>query len=57
MARSTQEYVYFMLSETLPSACYILFNESSIPCYSNGYKKKATNSEVRVRVGVVLIET
>jgi len=34
-----QEYIYFMGSETLPSACYILFDESSIPSYStsNGY--------------------
>jgi len=32
--------MYFMGSETLPSACYILFDESSIPFYStsNGYK-------------------
>jgi len=31
-----------MGSETLPSACYILFDESSIPFYStsNGYNKK-----------------
>jgi len=35
-----QEYIYFMGSETLPSACYILSDESSIPFYStsNGYK-------------------
>jgi len=26
-----QEYIYFMGSETLPSACYILSDESSIP--------------------------
>jgi len=26
-----QEYMYFMGSETLPSACYILSDESSIP--------------------------
>jgi len=26
-----QEYIYFMGSETLPSACYILSEESSIP--------------------------
>jgi len=34
-------YIYFMGSETLPSACYILSDESSIPFYStsNGYKK------------------
>jgi len=34
-----QEYIYFMGSETLPSACYILSDESSIPFYStsNGY--------------------
>jgi len=48
MARSTrcdpsdpdQEYIYFMGSETIPSACYILSDESSIPFYStsNGYK-------------------
>jgi len=29
-----QEYIYFVRLETLPSACYILFNESSIPFYS-----------------------
>jgi len=36
-----QEYIHFMGSETLPSACYILFDESSIPFYfsSNGYNK------------------
>jgi len=28
-----QEYMYFMASETLPSACYILSDESSIPFY------------------------
>jgi len=48
MARSTRLlilikniYVYFMGSETLSSACYILSDESSIPFYStsNGYKK------------------
>jgi len=35
-----QEYIYFVGSETLPSACYILSDESSIPFYStsNGYK-------------------
>jgi len=26
-----QECIYFICSETLPSACYILLNESSIP--------------------------
>jgi len=26
-----QEYIYFMGSETLPSACYTLSDESSIP--------------------------
>jgi len=30
-----QEYIHFMGSETLPSACYILSNESSIPFYSS----------------------
>jgi len=47
MARSTasdpdQEYIYFMGSETLPSACYILSDASSIPFYStsNGYNKE-----------------
>jgi len=37
-----QEYIYFIWSETLPSACYILYNESSIHFYStsNGYKYK-----------------
>jgi len=29
-----QEYIHFMGSETLPSACYILSDESSIPFYS-----------------------
>jgi len=31
-----------MGSETLPSACYVLSDESSIPSYStsNGYKKR-----------------
>jgi len=35
-----QEYIYFVGSETLPYACYILSDESSIPFYStsNGYK-------------------
>jgi len=37
-----QEYIYFMGSETLPTASYILSHESSIPYYftSNGYKNK-----------------
>jgi len=37
-----QEYIYFMGSETLPSACYIHSDESSIPIYStsNGYNKR-----------------
>jgi len=48
MARSTRLvilikniYIYSMGSETLPSACNILSDESSIPFYStsNGYKK------------------
>jgi len=47
MARSTRlvilskNILYFMGSETLPSACYILSDESSIPFYStsNGYDK------------------
>jgi len=36
-----QEYMYFMGSETLPSACYKLSDESSIPFYStsSGYNK------------------
>jgi len=35
-----QEYIYFMWSDTLPSARFILSDESSIPFYStsNGYK-------------------
>jgi len=46
MARSTRVvilikdiYIYFMGSKTLPSACYLLSDESSIPIYftSNGY--------------------
>jgi len=38
-----------MGSETLPSACYILSDESSIPFYStsNGYRKNAYRSGVR----------
>jgi len=38
-----QEYIYFMVPETLSSACYILSDESSIPIYStsNGYKMKS----------------
>jgi len=37
-----QEYIYFTGSETVPSACYILSDESSIPIYStsNGYNNK-----------------
>jgi len=37
-----QEYIYFMGSETLPSACYTVSDESSIPFYStsNGNKNK-----------------
>jgi len=33
-------YIYFMGSKTLPFACYISYDESSIPFYStsNGYK-------------------
>jgi len=37
MARSTDpdhKYIYCMGSETLPSDCYILLDESSIPFYS-----------------------
>jgi len=35
-------HIYFVGSETLPSACYILSDESSIPFYStsNGYKNR-----------------
>jgi len=33
-----QEYIYFMGSETLPSACYILSEESNIPFYSTSKK-------------------
>jgi len=29
-----QEYIYFMVSETLLSACYIFSDESFIPFYS-----------------------
>jgi len=38
--------IYFTGSETLPSACYILFDEYSIQFYSksNGYKK--TNGDI-----------
>jgi len=37
-----------MGSETLPSACYILSNESSIPSYStiNGYSKRERYSRI-----------
>jgi len=47
MARSTRlviliKNIYFMVSETLPSTCCILSDESSIPFYptSNGYNNK-----------------
>jgi len=48
MARSTrlgdpdQDYIYFMGSETLPSACYILSDESSVPFYSTSNRHKNT---------------
>jgi len=29
-----QEYILFICTETLSSACYILFNDSNIPFYS-----------------------
>jgi len=43
-----QEYIYFVGSETLSSACYILSDESSIPFYStsNGYNKEERYSRV-----------
>jgi len=49
------EYIYFMGSETLPSACYILFDESSIPFYStcNGYKY--TERACLITKGYVLV--
>jgi len=31
---SDQEYIFLIWSETLPSDCHILFNESSTPFYS-----------------------
>jgi len=42
-----QEYIYFMGSETLPSACYILSDESSTPFYttSNGYNKNKSKNK------------
>jgi len=42
-----QEYIYLMGSETLPSACYIFPDESSIPFYStsNGYKYTRYSAE------------
>jgi len=50
MARSTRLVIlaYFMGSETLPSACYILSDESSISSYStsNGYNKGERYSQV-----------
>lgn len=53
---SEAEYIYFIWSESLPSACNILFDESSLPVYSTSiglYKQptiarhaKTTNSKV-----------
>jgi len=42
-----QEYIYFVGSETLPSTCYILSDESSLPLYStsNWYKKGRDHEE------------
>jgi len=42
MARSSviKEYIYFFESETLPSTCYILFDESRIPFYSTSNRYK-----------------
>jgi len=44
----TKEYIYLMGSEKLPSACYILSDESGIPLYSrsNGYNKRERYSQV-----------
>jgi len=56
MARSTsdpdQEYIYFMGSETLPSACYILSDESSIHFYSTstGIKTRFSSSQMKMFV-------
>jgi len=37
--------IYFMGTETLPSTCYVLSDESSIPFYStsHGYKYRSYN--------------
>jgi len=45
-----------MGSETLPSACYILSDESSIPPYStsNGYKNKVKGESVDVILAKLL---
>jgi len=60
-----------MGSETLPSACYILFDESSIPFYStsNGYNKwnvqrptgasplsRSTAVQLLVPIGILKLE-
>jgi len=45
-----QEYIYFMGSETLPSACYILSDESSIPFYSTSSVYKNNESKISVCV-------
>jgi len=45
-----------MGSETLPSACYILSDESSIPFYStsNGYKNVADDALLRKQMNNTL---
>jgi len=50
-----------MGSETLPSACYILSGESSIPFYStsNGYNYRSPHSqvnEIRKQVGKLITD-
>jgi len=42
---SDQEYKYFMGSETLPSACYILSDEYTRISTSNGYKYILTKKQ------------
>jgi len=39
--------IYFIWSETIPSACYILFKEHSIPPYSTSNRLKNENPTVK----------
>jgi len=49
-----QEYIYFMGSETLPSACYILSEESSIPFYSTSNRYKKINKDTQINIDPLL---